>query len=295
MSDVIAQLPDEVVKAAFEGVSSSLLCQICFEPTDSWLVACGNHHSYCSTCLHDHVSAREREGDQATCPQCRGDLSRNAAGNFQPERTKNSMTLEKECECPLKCGDTFRIDKIKAHMQKDCQNAVVPCPMARFGCAHNMKRSEVAEHMATDSHANLAMAFFLKATEDFNTKVDELKGTIGNLRGTVQSQAATITNLNSALANHQSSLNAHGVKIDGLKTSHDTVERKLNEALSDGPYSLKQIADQTKKRARPGEGQSDRSRREKSQIQKLKDVVETLQGTGEAEAAGEAEGATADE
>ena len=276
MSDVIASLPPEIVAKAFEGVSKSLLCEICYDPSDSWLVACGNHHSYCSACLLGHVQACENRSDEPRCPGCRADVETNEAGNFEPERTKNAMTLEIQVECALGCGEKFRLDKVKAHMQQDCKNTIVPCPLAKFGCEHNMKRSEIAEHMRTDPHSHLAMAFFLKATEEFKTEINGLKSTIESQNSKLESQAATITNLNSALATLTTSVASTGTKIDALKTKHDTVDRKLNDVLSDGPNSLAQIAEQTKKRARPGEGTSARSMREKSQIQKQKEEIERL-------------------
>lgn len=287
MSDVIAQLPDDVKERAFEGVSKSLLCEICFDPSDSWLVACPNHHSFCSTCLLSHVQACENRHDEPRCPTCRADCEFNSGGNLEPERTKNAMTLEIEVECGLNCGEKFRLDKVKNHMQNVCKNAIVPCPMAPFGCEHNMKRCEVAEHMRSDPHTHLAMAFFMKTTDAFKTEIAGLKTSIAEQNTKIESQAATISNLNTALAAHTTTVTTNTSAIDGFKTKLDTQERKLNEVLSDGPNSLKQIAEQTKKRSRPGQGQSDRSVREKSQIQRLKGELEELKGDqleGEAEA-----------
>lgn len=289
MSDVIAQLPEE----AFDAISDHLLCQICCAPTDQWLRAC-NEHSFCAPCLISHECARERADGVAKCPVCRGGLVKNDVGDFYPDRTKNEMTLDQEVKCPHACGEILKLNKLKDHMQKTCENGIVPCPMAKFGCSVVMRRHEVDAHLKEDSHSHLAMGFFMKATESFREEVSGLKDTITTLQTTVKEQGDTITNLNSAIASVTASLGNNTSASTSMRNKLDTVERKLNEALSDGPHSLKQIAEQTKKRASPGQGQSERTKREKSQIQRQNDELSELRPLKKAGAATSSGAAAAD-
>lgn len=272
MSDVIAQLPEK----AFEGISDHLLCSICYSPSDQWLIACDGQHSFCAVCLHSHEEARTRADGEASCPECRGELIKNSADHFKPDRLKNKMTLEFECDCPQKCGDKFSLDKLKAHMQEKCPNGLVPCPMAGVGCEHIMKRCEVQQHLKDDNHSHLAMGFMLKMADSFKTEIGSLKTTLAEQQATITSQAATITNLNTALASHSSTMTNNTSAISGFRTKLDTVERKLNETLSDGEYSLKQIAIQTRKRASPGEGTSGRAVRGRAQVVRQKAEIDEL-------------------
>lgn len=262
MSDVIAQLPDK----AFEDISDHLLCVICASPTDQWVRACHAQHSFCAPCLIAHENARNAADGEAKCPTCRGELVKNSSDNFHPDRTKNDMTLDTEAECPQKCGHSFKIGILKAHMQKDCPNGVVPCPMAKLGCEHVMKRCEVQQHLKDDNHMQYAMGFMMMMDEKHEKHINALETVIGAQNNKIGELNATVTNLNSALAAQTSAVDSCRNKTNDVKVETDKMSKKLDEALAEGEYSLKQIAIQTKKRASPGEGQSARAKRERSQV-----------------------------
>ena len=271
MSDVIAQLPE----TAFDSISEHLLCDICLAPTDQWLRAC-NEHSFCAPCLLSHEDARNRADGVAKCPVCRGDLVKDDLDHFFPDRTKNELTLDQQLECLQKCGHLFKLSKLKEHMQKECPNGVVSCPMAKLGCSVAMKRCDMDAHLREDSHSHLAMGFMLKMTETFLEGFADLKKVVESHNARIDEQAATIVNLNSAIAQQTQSLSNHGAKMDILKTCQNAIHRKIDDVLSDGEYSLKQIALQTKKRASPGTGQSERAKRERVQVARQRLEIEEL-------------------
>lgn len=289
MSELIAQLPQN----AFESISENLMCAICAAPTTNWARSCDEGHSYCGTCLKSHEIARERADGEARCPGCRGELVKDRAGNFFPDRTKNELTLEVQVGCTQGCGKTLRLDKLKEHITNECPNGVVPCPMAKLGCEHVMKRCEVQDHLKSDNHSHLAMGFLLKISETHKAQVNDLKATIEAQNTKIDTLSSTVTNLNTALASQTKSVETNTTSVSAMTTKLGTVERKLNTALEDGPHSLKQIAEQTKKRSRAGEATSARSKREKSQVDRLKDEVKELKGKNEGEASAAAAAAAA--
>lgn len=274
-TSLFSKLNPEDLEKAFENAPKQLICEACYAPSDDWVVVCGNNHSFCNPCIEKHVAVQRRDRGSTNCPTCRQGLQRNGAGVFNPDRTKNELTLCQTMACPLGCGHDFQLIKLVEHMESECPKKVVPCPFHEYGCKASMARENVEEHLRTDDHTGIAMAFFFMSSKDNEMRINQYQAETDSLKQIIRTQTDTIANMQTALASQTSATTDLSTHIQTLSSAQVRIERKLDEVLSDGPHSLKAIAEQTKKRARVGEGVSGRAQRRYNQIDKLKgEVVE---------------------
>ena len=248
-----------------------LLCAICTEPSTDWRQGCTQgQHSFCNSCLTLHVNKCETANTQAWCPGCRGVVSFTTTGDLIPDRTRNNLTLEQVVQCPSQCGQNIHLSNLKKHLKEVCPAFEVPCPMANVGCTFKTRRSEMTEHLRNDNHSQFAMGFFLRVSQQFNAENKRLKSVTEDLSTKIDSLTTMVTDIKNVLESTRSGTRAVCQGIRDLKD-------RIGEVVDDDEYGLKVVAQQTRKRASPGNGDSSRTVRKNSQIQRQQERIHALE------------------
>ena len=248
-----------------------LLCSICTEPSTDWRQGCTQgQHSFCNSCLTKHVNKCETANTQAWCPGCRGVVSFTSTGDLIPDRTRNNLTLEQVVSCPSGCGQSIHLSNLKEHLKAVCPSFEVPCPMANVGCTFKTRRSDMAEHLRNDNHSQFAMGFFLRVSQQFNAENKRLKHVTEQQSTKIDSLTTVVTDIKNMLESTRSGTRAVCQGIRDLK-------ERVGEVVDDDEYGLKVVAQQTRKRASPGNGESSRTVRKNNQIQRQQERIHALE------------------
>lgn len=251
-------------------IPDELLCQICSAPTDDWRQGCRDgQHSFCNDCLSKHVARCRSNGSQPWCPSCRGEIQfTNTTRQLKPDRARNDITNAQIVKCVFGCGHTCPLSKILAHIHEDCPEATCNCPIE--GCEFKGKRSEISEHLSEEgAHSKLAVVFMMKAWREMENENKQLKEKIDTL-------AATVSSLSDVVRETQTFSNQAMTSTKEIKKTCDDMRVLLSDCVNSDEYGLKQLVQNTRKRASPGQGNSKRTQRKNNQIERQKIEIESL-------------------
>lgn len=268
VSKLIAELPD----SATESIPATLKCGICMEPSTDWVNVCSNRHSCCRSCGDAHKAACDRGTSGRKCPFCRDRMS-----EFSANRDKNEMTIEYRVVCTQGCGESLRLIDLTKHIKEACTCVPVKCPFHEYGCSFSGTRGEMEQHLKDNSHGEFAMGIFkstasaidgqkqevVNSMGEFKTLVESLVSTVGELKNTIAAQDSKIQNLERNIADSERLRQQnHDQYKDSMASFKESVD-----ALA---LLVQETKDQTKKRARPGEGESSRTKYRNQQVARLK-------------------------
>ena len=251
-------------------IPDELLCQICSAPTDDWRQGCRDgQHSFCNDCLSKHVARCRSNGSSPWCPSCRGAIPfTDTTRQLKPDRARNDITNAQIVKCVFGCGHTCPLCKILTHIHEDCPEATCKCPIE--GCEFKGKRSEISEHLSEEgAHSKLAVVFMMKAWREMENENKQLKEKIDTL-------AATVSSLSDVVRETQTSSNQAMTSTKELKKTCDDMRVLLSDCVNSDEYGLKQLVQNTRKRASPGQGNSKRTQRKNNQIERQKSEIESL-------------------
>ena len=294
---LLSKLDANALDQAFQDVSPELICSICINPSTDWVVACPNEHSFCRKCFADHIAKTNEEGSTPRCPQCRTNVMKHPE-LAKPNRILNSITLSTKIQCPQKCGEVHLLSDMVAHIKDKCHNSLISCPYAEMGCTFCLPRGEMQYHLDSDNHARLVVGFYNNSMQTTTKHFDAIMEKLGYLERKVDKNTDRLERLEASVEkidqsvkiflDKQNVLNALYAdlskrfvdKQDALSVVctdlRKTVTKTFDMIMYDGTFSLKHIYNQTKKRASPGEGQSDRSKRHQSQVQRQHAEIQRL-------------------
>lgn len=253
-----------------EEIPDELLCQICSAPTDDWRQGCRDgQHSFCNDCLSKHVARCRSNGSSPWCPSCRGAIPfTDTTRQLKPDRARNDITNAQVVKCVFGCGHTCTLSKIVAHIHENCPEATCKCPIE--GCEFKGKRSEISEHLSDEgAHSKLAVVFMMKAWREMENENKQLKEKIDTL-------AATVSSLSDVVRETQTFSKEAMTSTNELKKTCDDMRVLLSDCVNSDEYGLKQLVQNTRKRASPGQGNSKRTKRKNNQIERQKSEIESL-------------------
>lgn len=78
---------------------------------------------------------------------------------------------ERECpeitrKCPQGCEHLIKQNNRKNHIEEECPNTIVNCPLKDFGCDSKVKRSEIETHEQKNSRNHIKyLCSFIKCLE----------------------------------------------------------------------------------------------------------------------------------
>jgi len=131
---------------AFE-TDEHLNCPICMNVFNDAVRVCDGGHVYCYECIQQHVQASELNGEEAMCPECRGEIIQSRNGDVGARMPMlNSIIESANAACSFKCGCVFPLRAMNAHKQ-ECVRAPVKCPFFEFGCKWTGPRCDVHSHI----------------------------------------------------------------------------------------------------------------------------------------------------
>uniref|UniRef100_UPI00358EF6F6 zinc finger TRAF-type-containing protein 1-like isoform X4 n=1 Tax=Myxine glutinosa TaxID=7769 RepID=UPI00358EF6F6 len=139
---------DSDLMSLVDRLSSVLCCTVCLDLPKMAVFQCSNGHLMCAGCfVHLLADARLKE-EQATCPNCRCEISRSLCCR--------SLAVEKAVsELPTTCDycqQNFPRDCLALHQREHCHNRPTHCRYCRIGCRWKGPFHEVPAHEATCVH-----------------------------------------------------------------------------------------------------------------------------------------------
>jgi uncharacterized phage infection (PIP) family protein YhgE len=187
------------------------------------------------------------------------------------------MTLHYRVDCTQGCGESLRLVDLTKHIKEKCPCVPVKCPFHECGCSFSGTRGEMEKHMEENSHGEFAMGIFKTAASamegqkqvisesvgEFKTLVESLVSIVGELKQQVESQNTKIQTLERII---QDSERTRQLNHD----CHKDIMSNLNAKVDRLTTVAEETKDQTKKRARPGEGESSRTKYRNQQVARLK-------------------------
>ena len=121
---------------------------------------------------------------------------------IQCEYCEETMTFEnleyhnKICpnipvECSNKCGKKIPMNKLKYHLEEECDNTVVECPFNLVGCEYYEIRLKLKPHLEHDLERHLRMLtnkihYLEKGLSEANSRIDELNNENNLLKKNIQ-------------------------------------------------------------------------------------------------------------
>ena len=94
-------------------------------------------------------------------------------------------------ECSNKCGKKIPMNKLKYHLEEECDNTVVECPFNLVGCEYYEIRLKLKPHLEQDLERHLRMLTdkihkLEKGLNEANSRIDELNNENNLLKKNIQ-------------------------------------------------------------------------------------------------------------
>ena len=94
-------------------------------------------------------------------------------------------------ECSNKCGKKIPMNKLKYHLEEECDNTVVECPFNLVGCEYYEIRLKLKPHLEQDLERHLRMLIdkihkLEKGLNEANSRIDELNNENNLLKKNIQ-------------------------------------------------------------------------------------------------------------
>ena len=94
-------------------------------------------------------------------------------------------------ECSNKCGKKIPMNKLKYHLEEECNNTVVECPFNLVGCEYYEIRLKLKPHLEQDLERHLRMLTdkihkLEKGLNEANSRIDELNNENNLLKKNIQ-------------------------------------------------------------------------------------------------------------
>ncbi|XP_058797482.1 zinc finger TRAF-type-containing protein 1 homolog [Phymastichus coffea] len=158
--------PEQKLEHRLGGI---LCCVVCFDLPRSAVYQCANGHLMCAGCFtHVLADARLRD-EQATCPNCRIEISKTSASrNLAVEKAVSELPAE--CQY---CAKEFARNSLERHEEVMCEERISSCKYSRIGCPWRGPNHERPEHETQCVHPNRSGADVMEALHDMDTKNSE--------------------------------------------------------------------------------------------------------------------------
>ncbi|XP_058823584.1 zinc finger TRAF-type-containing protein 1 homolog [Topomyia yanbarensis] len=158
----------EKLEARLGGI---LCCAVCLDLPRTAMYQCTMGHLMCAGCF-THLLADGRLRDQnATCPNCRTEISKNnSSRNLAVEKAVSE--LPSECQY---CGNEFPNKSIEYHECNECEERPTDCSFARIGCQWRGPTHEVPSHEANCVHPKKSGAEVMVALQAHDERAAEEK------------------------------------------------------------------------------------------------------------------------
>lgn len=158
----------EKLEARLGGI---LCCAVCLDLPRTAMYQCTMGHLMCAGCL-THLLADGRLRDQnATCPNCRTEISKNTSSrNLAVEKAVSE--LPSECQY---CGNEFPNKSVEYHENNECEERPTECKFARIGCQWRGPMHEVPTHEGNCTHPKKSGAEVMIALQAHDARAAEEK------------------------------------------------------------------------------------------------------------------------
>ncbi|XP_065073563.1 zinc finger TRAF-type-containing protein 1 homolog [Ochlerotatus camptorhynchus] len=158
----------EKLEARLGGI---LCCAVCLDLPRTAMYQCIMGHLMCAGCL-THLLADGRLRDQnATCPNCRTDISKNTPSrNLAVEKAVSE--LPSECQY---CGNEFPNKSVEYHENNECEERPTACKFARIGCQWRGPMHEAPSHETNCTHPKKSGAEVMVALQSHDVRAAEEK------------------------------------------------------------------------------------------------------------------------
>ncbi|XP_053697211.1 zinc finger TRAF-type-containing protein 1 homolog [Sabethes cyaneus] len=158
----------EKLEARLGGI---LCCAVCLDLPRTAMYQCTMGHLMCAGCF-THLLADGRLRDQnATCPNCRTEISKNnSSRNLAVEKAVSE--LPSECQY---CGNEFPNKSVEYHENNECEERPTDCAFARIGCQWRGPIHEVPSHEANCVHPKKSGAEVMVALQAHDARAAEEK------------------------------------------------------------------------------------------------------------------------
>lgn len=158
----------EKLEARLGGI---LCCAVCLDLPRTAMYQCTMGHLMCAGCL-THLLADGRLRDQnATCPNCRTEISKNTSSrNLAVEKAVSE--LPSECQF---CGNEFPNKSVEYHENNECEERPTECKFARIGCQWRGPMHEVPTHETNCTHPKKSGAEVMVALQAHDARAAEEK------------------------------------------------------------------------------------------------------------------------
>ena len=125
---------------------------------------------------------------------------------FENLEYHNKICPNKPVDCSNKCGLKIPLNKLKYHLEEECDNTVVECPFNLVGCEFYEIRLKLKAHLEKDLERHLKMITnkihsLEKGLINANQRIDELNIENDSLKKNIQILNETIINNNTGINN----------------------------------------------------------------------------------------------
>lgn len=119
-----------------------LCCVVCLDLPNNSIYQCSNGHLMCVSCLNHLLADSRIKDEDATCPQCRCEISRTQC-------IRNLAVEKAVSELPAACGFCLKQmprSTLANHEKNICTDRLVSCVYAVLGCKWLDKHASIREH-----------------------------------------------------------------------------------------------------------------------------------------------------
>eukprot|EP01103_Thecamoeba_quadrilineata_P003539 TRINITY_DN13302_c0_g1_i1.p1 TRINITY_DN13302_c0_g1~~TRINITY_DN13302_c0_g1_i1.p1 ORF type:complete len:579 (+),score=46.03 TRINITY_DN13302_c0_g1_i1:226-1962(+) len=159
------------------------------------IIGCKNEN-----CKEVSLERRELIEHNQICPHrlIRCEFCENDSIKFIEKQAHDEICPEKLIECPLQCMTMVKKSKVEDHLQKECKEMAVECPM-RIGCGKTFKRHELGDHLLQNLHTH-----YIYFTDTLTSLKCKVKSQKKNFQESSRQLDEAINNLKNQLKHQQS-------------------------------------------------------------------------------------------
>ncbi|XP_031571163.1 cysteine and histidine-rich protein 1-like [Actinia tenebrosa] len=127
-----------------------LSCNVCLSLPSKEIYQCPHGHLMCCSCLTHLLADARLKDEQATCPNCRTEISRsNCSRNLAVEKAVSELPTK--CQY---CSQEFLRVIVRLHEKEECTERLVECKYKRLGCQWQGPFHELSGHEGECLHPN---------------------------------------------------------------------------------------------------------------------------------------------
>ncbi|RNA28955.1 cysteine and histidine-rich 1 [Brachionus plicatilis] len=150
-------------------IGGILCCTVCLDLPQASIYQCSNGHLMCAGCFAHLLADARLKDEQATCPNCRCEISKQTCcRNLAVEKTVSELPAN----C-LHCDVMYPRNLLDIHQKEECMERPIKCKFGQIGCNWEGPFHELDSHCAECVHPTKPAKEIMGFLQENNSKCQQ--------------------------------------------------------------------------------------------------------------------------